>query len=216
MRLGISTDTHDLTGEVVVRSDGWEVLELDQIEQAAESLVGLQQQRPPKYSAKKVGGQRAYRIARRGDEVEIPPREVEIFEFSVNSVDGPELSFECEVSSGTYIRAIARDLGSALGCGAHLSSLRRTSVGHFSINRAQSLTDIVEGDASIGEMAEAVEHLTNVPLEDPEARKKISHGQPIPAEGCDESIVALVEGHKLIGIAERRDDMFKPKVVLEG
>jgi len=216
VKLGVSTETHDLTGEVVAEDDGWQRLERSRIDAEVAALIGRHHQRPPKYSAKKVGGQRAYRLARKGEEVDLPPKEVEVFDFSLTDVNGADLEFSCEVSSGTYVRALARDLGSELGCGAHLTSLRRTAVGSFDLEKAQALSDIEKKTAAIGSPADAVGHLPRFLVENEEVRKKIRHGQPIPAVHFDESVVAMIAGQQLIAIAEKRDEMFKPKVVLEG
>ncbi len=216
IRLGVSTDTHDLTGEVTAEDVSWENLERTTIERAVVSMVGRQQQRPPRYSAKKVRGQRAYRLARRGEEVELQPREIEVVDFALNDVSGADLEFSCDVSSGTYVRALARDLGDTLGCGAHLRSLRRTSVGNFDVDRAVALADLGENPEPTGSLAEAVGHLPRVSVASDEVRNKLSHGQSIPAAECDDEVVALVFEEQLIAIAEKRDDMLKPKVVLEG
>ncbi len=216
IELGVSTDTHDLTGHVIAEDNGWQSLGRERIDSDMARFLGCHLQRPPKYSAKKVGGQRAYRLARRGEEVDLPPREIEVFDFSLTGLVGAELQFSCDVSSGTYVRALARDLGKTLGCGASLKSLRRTSVGNFDVDRAQALSDIEKSSALIGPPVEAVSFLPRVSVESEDVRSKIVHGQPIPAVDEDAGVVALVVGEQLIAIAERRDDMFKPKVVLEG
>ena len=201
-----------MTGE----DTGWQALARDQIDREVGALVGRQEQRPPRYSAKKVGGQRAYRLARKGEAVNLPSKEIVVFEFAVTDVAAADLTFRCEVSSGTYVRALARDLGETLGCGAHLKSLRRLSVGKFEIEHAQELSDIGEKTASIGSPAEAIGHLPRFFVESDEVRQKVLHGQPIPAPDGDGSWVALVAGQELIAVAERRDGMFRPKVVMEG
>ena len=215
LRLGVSTDTHDLTGEVTEENDGWQTLENGQIVEAMAALVGRQEQQPPKYSAKKVGGQRAYRLARKGEAVDLPPKEIEVYDFAATNVAGAEVQFQCDVSSGTYVRALARDLGADLGCGAHLTALRRISVGDFDVDRAQKLDEIDGDTVTICSPAEAVGHMKQVVIESEEVRQKIGHGQPIPAAEHDADIVALMADNELIAIAERKDDMFKPRVVME-
>ncbi len=216
IRLGTSTDTHDLTGDVTGEDDSWRILERAEIDQEVAARVGRQEQKPPKFSARKVGGQRAYRLARRGEVVDLPSREIEVFEFVLTDVSGADLEFRCDVSSGTYVRALARDIGGALGCGAHLRALRRTSVGTFDVERAQALSDIGGNSAFSGSPAEAVGHLPRFSIGSEEVRQKVTHGQPISAEDSDEDVVALVAGGQLVAVAERRDGMFRPKVVLEG
>ena len=216
IRLGISTDTHDLTGEVKEENESWQTITRDLIDKEVGALVGCYEQKPPKYSARKVGGRRAYKLARDGKEVDLPSKEIEVFEFVVSDVSGADLTFRCDVSSGTYVRALARDLGEALGCGAHLKSLRRQSVGDFSVEHAQELSDIGESTATIGSPADAVSHLPRFAIESEEVRRKVTHGQPIPAPEGEESIVAMMADQDLVAIAERRDGLFRPKVVMEG
>ena len=216
LRLGATTDTHDLTGNVIKEDSGWDCITREQIDREVGALVGRYEQKPPKYSARKVGGRRAYRLARNGEVVCLPPKEIEVFEFAVTDVSGPDLTFHCDVSSGTYVRALARDLGRSLGCGAHLRSLRRISVGSFDIAQAQHLSDIGENTASIGSPAKAVGHLPRHAIESEDVRRKVTHGQPIEAPDGNDSYVALVAGQELVAIAERRDGFFRPKVVMEG
>lgn len=216
MKLGVSTDTHDLTGNVIDENDGWRRIERSRIDAAAAALIGRQAQRPPKYSAKKVGGQRAHRLARKGKEVELDSREIEVFDFTPLGFDAGELEFRCDVSSGTYVRALARDLGAALECGAHLKTLRRTGVGDFRIENAQDISAIDPESVRVGSPAEAVGHLPGVSIESEEVRKKVSHGQPVPAHDCQEDLVALLFGEKLVAVAEKHGEILKPRVVLEG
>ena len=112
------------------------------MEAALESFIGTSQQMPPQFSAIKVGGVKAYDAARRGQAIELKPRQVHIY--SINNVmyDYPTVSFTIEVASGTYIRSLARDLGKKLGTGAYLSDLRRTTVGDFRIEKAISTEDL--------------------------------------------------------------------------
>src|SRR3954470_7378446 len=120
MRLGEATDTDDLTGEVIHSSDAWRSLSKDAIADALRAQVGTIQQLPPSYSAKKVAGERLYAAARRGETVERKPVAVTIHSIRVLGIDLPDVEFEVECGAGTYIRAIARDTGAALGVGGHL------------------------------------------------------------------------------------------------
>ena len=97
---------------------------------------------PPIYSAVKVDGQRAYTLARRGEEAEIKAKTIEIKSFELTAIDGPVLSFRVVCSKGTYIRSLARDFGRALGCGAHLSSLQRTRIGEYNLSEALTIEDV--------------------------------------------------------------------------
>ncbi len=114
------------------------------IAQAVQRLSGTIMQVPPIFSAIKVDGTRAYRHARRNDEVKLNPREVNIHAFDITRTDLPEVDFRVACSKGTYIRALARDFGIALGSGAYLASLRRTRIGNFSVDRALRIEDFLE------------------------------------------------------------------------
>lgn len=116
---------------------------LETIETTIESFVGKISQTVPKYSAVKINGQRAYKLARKGAEFETPTREVTIYNIEILKYEYPELVIRCEVSSGTYIRTLAEDIGKALGTGAYLTSLRRTKVGKYNVEDAVKLADFV-------------------------------------------------------------------------
>lgn len=141
IRLGQETDTDDPTGKVVFEEEPREIT-LERLEQVLERFRGEIQQIPPRYSAKKKQGVPSYRRARRGEEVELVPVKVRIDRLEVSSLNAPWVHFRARCSKGTYMRAFARDLGRALGCGAHLSWLRRTAVGHLKVEDALSLESI--------------------------------------------------------------------------
>ncbi|MGC1374228.1 MAG: hypothetical protein WA824_18980, partial [Candidatus Sulfotelmatobacter sp.] len=117
-------------------------LNLQELQQLATEFVGAIQQTPPPFSAKKINGVPAYKLARKHQVVELKPVEVEIKEFAITSLENDRASFHARVSSGTYMRSVAHDLGQRLGCGAHLESLRRTSVAEFDIAQAHTLEEI--------------------------------------------------------------------------
>lgn len=148
--------------------------------------------------------------------VDLPARPIEVFEFTAKQFSGADVDFECCVSSGVYVRAMARDLGDSLGCGAHLRALRRVAVGQFEIGRAQQLPQLSQKNAQIGSPADAVNFLPRFYIGDAELRRKVVHGQPIPAQEGEEFHVALMSDEKLVAIAERRNNTLKPRVVLEG
>src|SRR5205823_11202523 len=124
--LGVETDTLDADGEVVrtVEVD----VPRDRLTKAMASLVGEIDQVPPSYSAVKVGGQRLYKAARRGEAVEAEPRRIHVDAFELTRFDPPEFDFKVGCSTGTYVRSLVADAGTALGCGAHMSRLVRTRV----------------------------------------------------------------------------------------
>lgn len=140
--LGATTPSYDLETEIdqTFPLDG---INSDAIQAAAEALSGKQMQVPPQFSAKLVDGKRAYLSARKGKEVDIPAREVDISIFAVDSGAMPSVEFKIICTKGTYIRAIARDLGESLGSGAHLTTLCRTAVGSYQLSNALSIDDFI-------------------------------------------------------------------------
>jgi tRNA pseudouridine55 synthase len=156
VRLGATTTTDDAEGEVVATASTEGVTE-QRVREALAGFVGEIQQVPSSVSAIKVDGKRAYDRVRAGEEVELRPRTVRIDAIDVHEVDGDDVRISVRCSSGTYIRAIARDLGAALGVGGHLTALRRTSVGPFRLAEARSLDELAEAFAvtPIGEAARA-------------------------------------------------------------
>lgn len=139
--LGKTTPSHDLETEV---SEGGDISSVTpgQIHEAAKALTGTLQQLPPMHSAIKVGGKRAYRFARKGQEIDLKHRAVEVKIFEITRIQLPEVSFRIVCSKGTYIRSIARDLGNALGAGAYLSELCRTRIGTFILEDALAIDDV--------------------------------------------------------------------------
>ncbi|MBR2659163.1 tRNA pseudouridine(55) synthase TruB [Candidatus Saccharibacteria bacterium] len=118
---------------------------LASVQVVLERFVGEGEQRVPAYSAVKINGRRAYDLARKGIEVEMPVRKVRIYELELVSYEWPELKIRCKVSSGTYIRALGEDIGAALGVGGYLTELRRTEIGEFSVKDAVTLDEIMRG-----------------------------------------------------------------------
>ena len=140
IRLGATSTTGDPEGEITERQVG-KIPALADIESAIADFTGEITQTPPAYSAIKVNGQRAYRLARAGQEVDMPSRQVIIYWIRLVSYHYPDLVIETKVSSGTYIRSLAADIGQALGTGAYTTSLRRLSIGDYAVDKAQPLTD---------------------------------------------------------------------------
>jgi tRNA pseudouridine55 synthase len=141
IRFGFSTDTYDADGEATSRPQNV-TLNATEIGALAAELKGTLEQTPPPFSAKKIGGVPAYKLARKQREVELKPVRVEIKEFAILDVAGDRVAFRAHVGSGTYLRSIAHDMGKKLGSGAHLAALRRTSVAEFMIEDAHRLEDL--------------------------------------------------------------------------
>ena len=116
-----------------------EALRLDILESVLQSFIGVIDQTPPKFSAIKIGGERAYKLARKGQDFEIPSRKVEIYSIEILDYNYPELKIRCHVSSGTYIRTLAEDIGKKLGTGAYLTALRRLKIADYDVKDASVL-----------------------------------------------------------------------------
>jgi tRNA pseudouridine55 synthase len=140
--LGATTDTQDLTGEVVARSDA--LPSPEEVRRVAQGFVGEIEQTPPMYSALHHQGQRLYKLARRGEVVDLRPRKVVVHHLNVDEVDLPRVTLTVKCSQGTYIRTLAHDLGRALGCGGHLIALRRLMVGHFRVEESIPMAALTE------------------------------------------------------------------------
>jgi len=170
--LGVATDTLDATGTVVARADASRVTRAA-VEAGLAKLVGTIQQIPPAHSAIRVDGKRAYDLARAGEAVELAPREVRVDAITLTAfaVEGElaRIAFSVACGKGTYIRTLAGDLGAALGVGAHLTALRRTRVGPFTLADAVSL-DALRAETPLRSLADAVAHLPSLTLNDEECR----------------------------------------------
>jgi len=137
-RLGAVTDSQDADGDIVEEKEVPEITD-DEMRSLFESFLGDQYQTPPMFSAKKVKGVPLYKLARKGQEIEREPRFVTIRSFDLLQLASPDVTFRIEVSKGTYVRTVAHDLGQKIGCGAYLTSLRRTAINEIPIDRAVSL-----------------------------------------------------------------------------
>jgi tRNA pseudouridine55 synthase len=159
-RFGFATDTYDSDGQPQ-GSDCAPILDPAALECFAAERVGRFAQLPPSFSAKKIHGRPAYELARKKQPVELKPVEVELFEYRLTEIAGPVARFTVECSSGTYIRALAHEMGQKLGCGAHLAEISRVAVGEFSLDQASKLEELAEA-ARVGKFADYVirlEHL---------------------------------------------------------
>lgn len=178
VRFGQETETYDREGRVI-RENPVDFSDSD-LRQALASYTGQIDQSPPMYSAVKVDGQPLYKLARQGHSIERPVRQVTIYWIHQLAWKSPYLEIEIKCSSGTYIRSIAHDLGTTLGCGAHLSSLRRVRIGRYSVKKAIQLDQLDKGNFEkfLHPSDSAVEDLPKISLTQIETRK-ISHGQRI-------------------------------------
>ncbi len=213
IRLGTTTSTDDATGVPVATSDAWRDIDAEQVERVLATFRGAYDQRPPAYSAVKVAGERAYRRARRGEAVALPARRVEVTELVLVRCAPPDVSFRARVSGGTYLRSLARDVGEALGCGAHLAALTRTEVGPYRLAAAVAPEAVTAGD--LREPAELVGGLPRRDLDDA-GRAAVIHGRAVPAGSGmrDAGSVALFADGQLVAIAQQVGDVLKPRVVV--
>lgn len=140
IKLGYVSDTGDTEGEIVEKSD--KKVELDEISKVLKDFEGETLQRPPKFSAIKINGQRAYKLARAGKDFEVPTRKVTIYSIEILEYNYPILKIRCHVSSGTYIRTLAEDIGEKLGTGAYCEALRRLKIGEYDVKDAEKLPEM--------------------------------------------------------------------------
>jgi tRNA pseudouridine55 synthase len=208
IRLGVTTATADAEGEVIERkavSAG-----RDQIAAVIARFVGTQTQVPPMYSALKRDGTPLYVLARRGETVEREPRTIQIQSIDLLSIAGDRLGIRVACSKGTYIRTLAEDIGAALGCGAHLSALRRTATGAFDLAQATTLDALAAMDEEARDAllrpADAIlGQLPRIEL-DEAAEARFCHGQPIPAARIPPGVCRVYGvGGRFLGLAEERD-----------
>ncbi|MGI8808171.1 MAG: tRNA pseudouridine(55) synthase TruB [Acidimicrobiales bacterium] len=211
--LGAATSTLDDSGAVLAT---WDMsgVGLDDVRAAATAFVGDIEQIPPMVSAVSVGGRRLHELARAGIEVERAPRPVTIHRIEVYLASEPgAFRIEVDCSSGTYVRSLAADLGTALGGGAHLRRLRRTAVGAFTVEQAVSLDDL--GPDAVLPPAAAVGHLPDVVADAPMA-EAVSYGKVLDVDWPGDGPWAVLgEGGALLAVYERTPDgRTKPSVVL--
>jgi len=196
IRFGFSTATYDAEGEPT-SSPNDVVLNREELEKIASRFRGVILQTPPPFSAKKIQGVPAYKLARKQKEVTLQPVEVEVKEFEILSVEGERVQFRTRVASGTYMRSIAHDIGQALGCGAHLESLRRTSVAEFSLDEAHTLEEVAEtAGKSPSENGLAADSLIDIFVH---PRKLLPL---LPSVTADEITVAQIRNGRTVNLPE--------------
>lgn len=212
IRLGVVTTTDDAEGDVVSTTDASEVADIA-VREAMASLTGDIEQVPSSVSAIKVGGERAYAKVRRGEAVELASRPVQIGEFALVARHDADLQVRVRCSSGTYVRALARDLGAALGVGAHLTALRRTRVGCFGLDQARTLDDLA-GEFALIPLADAVAAALPRWDVDEATATRLRYGQRLPPGGLAAGPVGVfAPSGEAVGLVEERDDAIRPVVI---
>ncbi len=220
IRLGVETDTYDAAGTVIAEQPVH--VSRDQVETALQGFVGKLSQAPPAYSAIKQAGVPLYKLARQGVEVETAPRQVEIYSIGLLDFAPPEVEIEVHCSKGTYIRSLAHDLGEKLGCGAHITALARTAIGHFTLEDSVGLEPLrealVQGYAGqfLHPLDEALLDFEAIVVE-PDVAKRLQQGNPLTSERDHSTPLLRVysQSGQLIGLLERGETpgLWKPKKV---
>lgn len=230
IRLGFATDTYDAEGDPTGPTVPVNV-DLSAIRQAASGFLGEIEQLPPRFSAKKVAGIPAYKLARKDKPVELKPVKVHVERFDVHAIDGDQVQFTAQVSAGTYVRAMAHELGIQLGTGAHLAELRRTASGDFTLEQAITLQKLEELRAQAekdgGNLAELLQQVTIHPRRilpqfpsvtvNQETAGLISNGRAVnlPDFSLAKQIKIFAAQDQLLAIVTRiAGTLFQPKVVL--
>jgi tRNA pseudouridine55 synthase len=221
VRFGFATDTYDSDGEPI-GSPQPVALTLEQARELAHKFLGSVEQMPPPFSAKKIQGVPAYKLARKKKEVPLKPVQVEIKEFEILNFEADRAHFRARVASGTYMRSVAHDMGKLAGCGAHLESLRRTSVAEFTIDCAHTLEALADAVRS-GEIDNVLVHprqllpsLPSVTATD-EIVSRIRHGRPVnlPELSRARDVKVFYGQRELIAISTRvAGTLFHPRIVL--
>jgi tRNA pseudouridine55 synthase len=209
LRLGVETTTLDADGDVV-RETPVDVEE-PEIREAMRTLVGESLQRPPAYSAVKVGGRKLYEAAREGDRLEAQPRPIRVDAFELLSFKLPDAAFRLTCSAGTYVRVLAADVGAALSCGAHLVALRRTAIGPYAVDDAVAPV----GPGEPLPIDAAIDHLPRLELDAQEALAA-SHGRPLGPAGLAGPYGVFGPDGRLIGVYEDEGPRARPQVILAG
>ena len=221
IRFGFSTDTYDADGQATSEASR-PVFTLDELRVAATHFSGEVEQLPPPISAKKVDGRRAYQIARSGETPRLKTARITIVEFAILSVEGELAAFSMRISSGGYVRSVAHELGQALGCGAHLASLRRTASGPFTLDQSITLAD-AEALSQRGKLNTHMPHprtlLPEIPAvtADEQTIGRLRNGGQVNLpEFSQAPLVKIFAGQReLVAIGKRiAGTLFQPTVVL--
>ncbi len=212
VKFGVATDTYDTEGKQVGATKSVDHITEEELQQLLQEYEGKIQQVPPAHSAVKINGEKAYEKARRGEEVELAPREIEVYNLELLEWDPPEAVIDVYASSGTYVRSLANDLGNDLGVGAHLVGLRRTKNGQFTLRDAvhlRELADAFEAGDWYKHLIPAAETLADwytIELT-PDQTEMIKYGHRIPAEDNESGWArALSQQGDLIALVECDED----------
>lgn len=200
-KFGQTTDTLDSEGEIIACDD--KIISLDMVKSVVKHLIGKQKQMPPIYSAKKIGGQTAYKLARAGQDVQLSPKEIEIYDIECQGELSPNtFAFKVHCSSGTYIRSLARDMATLLGTYGIMQYIQRTRCGVFSLSDAYTLEDVENGDYKIIPLDTLFSSLPQINL-DEKLKAKILNGVGVK---CDKEEQYRVYGEgEFLGIGQAKN-----------
>ena len=215
-RLGMTTDTEDREGQPVEERGGWSELSEETVAAAMAGFMGTIDQVPPQFSAKKVGGVAMHRRARLGEHVELAPRSITVHELGLSSLDLPFMKFRVSCSSGTYVRSLARDIGEELGVGAHLTGLRRTSIGAHTLEQAITPDQVSDSEAVSRAALSPLDALGHLPIVvvDKSRRDRLASGQTVETpETVEGAEVTVAYNGRLVAVAEAREGALRPKKV---
>jgi tRNA pseudouridine55 synthase len=212
LRLGVTTSTDDPTGTVLseVEPEAWP--DAGTVRNALAGLCGPQRQRPPAFSAKRVAGVRSHRLARRGGTPELAESDVLVYGLALESYAPPVLTLTADVGPGTYIRALARDLGERLGCGAHVTALRRERIGPWEVGGAVPFGALTGREALLPPR-ELVAELPGVELAEEEVTR-VGHGRDVLRAGPTAGEAVLLHRDRLVAVARAVPEGWHPAVVL--
>ena len=200
VKMGISTDTLDISGNVLTRIENYYV-DLEKINKALNSFKGRYEQTVPLYSSVKVGGQRLYKYARENKSVELPKRMVEIYDIELLSSNHDEFTFRTVVSKGTYIRSLIRDIGEKIDIPCTMKELRRTRQGDFPIECANTMEEIESGNISFVSLEKTLNELKIVEVDD-YLEKRISNGSILENRYDEDKIAFKNKDNEIIAIYE--------------
>lgn len=204
IKLGIETDTLDITG-AITKTEEVPFLNEERIKETLNKFIGKIEQEVPKYSAIKVHGKKLYEYARNGIEIELPTREVQIYDINlISSLEDNQFTIQCSVSKGTYIRSLIRDIGHELGTVATMVDLKRTKLGKFTLEDAISIEDLEQGKFQLLDFIQVLD-LPKIIVDD-QLEKKIRNGQVLEKFFQDDMAMILNKNQELIAIYQKKDE----------
>jgi tRNA pseudouridine55 synthase len=213
--LGAATDTDDAEGSITERAEV-PPLSIDAASHVLQRFLGDHLQTPPRYSALKVNGQRAYDVARRGGYVQLAPRLVHIYQLDLRSMSSDSLQIEVTCSKGTYVRALARDIGAALGTRGHLRALQRTRVGPFSLEDAHTVDELSTEslDRTLLSPSRAVPEAPCLHVDDDQAAR-LGNGQSLSGvDLCSDLVWVFDPADRVICLARAGEGQLRPRIAL--